>query len=76
MGVVAGAVTEEVSEKDETSPGLPSLQMGVFEERAAHTPGMHWVSRFFGNFRRDDRSSAIFLMHFARSRPAAVDRRV
>jgi hypothetical protein len=37
---------DEVSEKYETSPGLPSLQMGVFEERPSHTPGMHWVRRF------------------------------
>lgn len=34
-------------QKDRTyklGPGLPSLQMGVFEERPSHTPGMHWVS--------------------------------
>lgn len=24
--------------------GLPPLQMGVFEEKSSHTPGMHWVS--------------------------------
>lgn len=27
------------------SKGLPPLQMGVFEEKSSHTPGMHWVSR-------------------------------
>lgn len=35
--------TVTVSEKIR-SKGLPPLQMGVFEEKSSHTPGMHWVS--------------------------------
>lgn len=36
-----------LSSKSRTT-NLPPLQMGVFEERPSHTPGMHWVSDVMG----------------------------